>query len=112
MPFYQRIAFKQNQVSKDEETGKKLKMIDAREIVAIINMFDVGELQQICASYAGVFLQGEKCLIPIWKTLSDTENSGNIIPGIFDLYDAIECEFAAAYNDATGGRYGRKKYSG
>lgn len=41
MPFYQRIAFKQNQVSKDEETGKKLKMIDAREIVAIINMFDV-----------------------------------------------------------------------
>lgn len=37
---------------------------------------------------------------------------GNIIPGIFDLYDAIECEFAAAYNDATGGRYGRKKYSG
>ena len=36
MPFYQRIAFKQNQISKDEETGKKLKMIDA-----------------------GVFLQGE-----------------------------------------------------
>lgn len=35
----------------------------------------------------------------------------NIMPDIFDLYDAIEMEFATAFNE-TGGRYGRKKYSG
>lgn len=34
MPFFKRIAFKQNQISVDDETGKKNKMIDAREIVA------------------------------------------------------------------------------
>ena len=39
MPFFKRIAFKQNQISVDDETGKKNKMIDAREIVAIISMF-------------------------------------------------------------------------
>lgn len=31
----------------------------------------------------------------------------NIMPDIFDLYDAVEMEFADAYN-AGGGRYGRK----
>ncbi|WP_241433084.1 AIPR family protein [Listeria cornellensis] len=41
MPFYNRIAFKQNQVTEDINNGKKLKMIDAREIVAIINMFNI-----------------------------------------------------------------------
>lgn len=35
----------------------------------------------------------------------------NIMPDIFDLYDAIETEFADAFNN-TGGRYGRKKYAG
>ena len=35
----------------------------------------------------------------------------NIMPDIFDLYDAVEMEFADAYN-AGGGRYGRKKYAG
>lgn len=38
MPFFKRIAFKQNQISVDDETGKKNKMIDAREIVAIIKL--------------------------------------------------------------------------
>lgn len=41
MPFFKRIAFKQNQISVDDETGKKNKMIDAREIVAIISMFNI-----------------------------------------------------------------------
>lgn len=40
MPFYNRIAFKQNQIEIDNTNGKNLKMIDAREIVAIINMFN------------------------------------------------------------------------
>ena len=41
----------------------------------------------------------------------------NVVDGIvavkegFDLYDAVETEFATAFNE-TGGRYGRKKYSG
>ena len=35
----------------------------------------------------------------------------NIAPDIFDLFDTIETEFAEAYN-SSGGRYGRKKYSG
>ena len=33
MPFFSRIAFKQNQQSFDNETNRKLKMIDAREVV-------------------------------------------------------------------------------
>lgn len=47
MPFFRRIAFKQNQISINTETGKKEKMIDAREIVAIINMFNIREFNAI-----------------------------------------------------------------
>lgn len=111
MPFYQRIAFKQNQVSKDEETGKKLKMIDAREIVAIINMFDVESYSKSVHPTQAYSSKG-KMLDTYLENPERYRKFENIIPGIFDLYDAIECEFAAAYNDATGGRYGRKKYSG
>ena len=35
----------------------------------------------------------------------------NVIPDIFDLYEAIETEFALAYNE-NGRMYGRKTYSG
>ena len=35
----------------------------------------------------------------------------NVIPDLFDLYDAIETEFAVAYNE-NGRMYGRKSYSG
>lgn len=38
MPFFTRIAFKQNQQAFDDVTNKRLKMIDAREVVSIINM--------------------------------------------------------------------------
>lgn len=102
MPFYQRIAFKQNQISKDEETGKKLKMIDAREIVAIINMFDVESYSKSVHPTQAYSSKG-KMLDTYLENPERYRKFGNIIPGIFDLYDAIECEFAAAYNDATGG---------
>ena len=35
----------------------------------------------------------------------------NIVPDIFDLYEAIEADFAVAYNE-NGRMYGRKSYSG
>lgn len=40
MSFYDRIAFKQNQ-----QIGPGIKMIDAREIIAIISMFDIDKYQ-------------------------------------------------------------------
>lgn len=110
MPFYKRIAFKQNQVSINAETGKSEKMIDAREIVAIINMFNIEKFsptQQPIQAYSS-----KAKMLEIY--LEDYEfyrKFVNIIPDIFELYDIIEQEFAKSYNE-TGGKYGRKKYSG
>ena len=110
MPFYRRIAFRQNQSSVDEETGRNEKMIDAREVVAIINMFNV---DKFTGSNHPIQAYSSKAkMLSIY--LSDVESYRkyvNIIPDIFDLYDRIEQEFAKAYNEA-GGKYGRKKYSG
>lgn len=110
MPFYRRIAFRQNQSSVDEETGRNEKMIDAREVVAIINMFNV---DKFTGSNHPIQAYSSKAkMLSIY--LSDVESYRkyvNIIPDIFDLYDGIEQEFAKAYNE-TGGKYGRKKYSG
>lgn len=110
MPFYKRIAFRQNQVSVDENTGKNEKMIDAREIVAIINMFNV---EHYSANSHPIEAYSSKAKM-LNLYLSDVESYRryvNIIPDIFDLYDQIEQEFAKKYNE-TGGKYGRKKYSG
>lgn len=110
MPFYRRIAFRQNQSSVDEETGRNEKMIDAREVVAIINMFNV---DKFTGSNHPIQAYSSKAkMLSIY--LSDVESYRkyvNIIPDIFDLCDGIEQEFAKAYNEA-GGKYGRKKYSG
>ncbi|MDB7093543.1 AIPR family protein [Erysipelatoclostridium ramosum] len=110
MPFYRRIAFRQNQSSVDEETGRNEKMIDAREVVAIINMFNV---DKFTGSNHPIQAYSSKAkMLSIY--LSDVESYRkyvNIIPDIFDLYDGIEQEFAKAYNEA-GEKYGRKKYSG
>ena len=110
MPFYQRIAFKQNQIEKDDTTGKNFKMIDAREVVAIINMFDIDKFDAKTQPTQAYSSKGKM----LSMYLNDPEHYRkfvNIAPDIFDLYDAIEMEFAEAYN-ATGGRYGRKKYAG
>ncbi len=110
MPFYPRIAFKQNQIEKDDTTGKNFKMIDAREVVAIINMFDIDKFDAKTQPTQAYSSKGKM----LSMYLNDPEHYRkfvNIAPDIFDLYDAIEMEFAEAYN-ATGGRYGRKKYAG
>lgn len=109
MPFFERIAFKQNQV-RQNEAEKKMRMIDAREVVAIIMMFSLERYNdgkhpiQAYSSKAATLNEYLKDPDLIRKYV-------NVIPDIFDLYDTIECEFADAYNE-TGGRYGRKKYSG
>lgn len=110
MPFYKRIAFKQNQLEVDSLSGKNLKMIDARDIVAIINMFEMehgDQKMQPTQAYSS-----KSRMLQVY--LEDPERYRrftNIAPDIFDLFDTIETEFAEAYNSA-GGRYGRKKYSG
>ena len=110
MPFYKRIAFKQNQVYAEETTGKKLRMIDAKEIVALVSMFDIeryGSGNHPVQAYSSK----AKMLEIYLENPEHYRKYVNIMPDIFDLYEAVECEFADAYNE-TGGRYGRKKYSG
>lgn len=110
MPFFHRIAFKQNQQAFDDETNKKLKMIDAREVVSIINMFNIDTFDAVTHSIQAYSAKA-KMLDLYLKNPEDYRRYVNIMPDIFDLYDTIEMEFAAAFNE-TGGRYGRKKYSG
>lgn len=105
MPFYDRIAFKQNQ-----QLAPKVKMIDAREIVAILTMFNIGDFSETnhpTQSYSSK----AKILENYLEDITKFERFSNIAPDIFDLYDHIEVDFPEAYN-ATGGRYGGKKYSG
>ncbi len=110
MPFFNRIAFKQNQISFDDETGKKERMIDAREIVAIINMFNIDEFSG--NKHPSVAYSSKAKMLDIYLTNPEKYRKYvNIMPDIFDLFEAIEVDFADAYND-RGGRYGRKKYAG
>ncbi len=110
MPFFKRIAFKQNQTETDEETGKNLKMIDAREVVSIISMFDIDRYSANNQPTQAYSSKG-KMLENYLENPEKFRRFINIEPDIFDLYDAVEAEFADAYN-AKGGKYGRKKYSG
>lgn len=110
MPFFNRIAFKQNQVYTDPVTGKNQKMIDAREIVAIAGMFnperynDKNHPVQAYSSKA-------KMLEYYLDNPEHYRRFVNVLPDIYDLFEAVEQEFAEAYNK-SGGKYGRKKYSG
>lgn len=110
MPFFNRIAFKQNQQTFDDETNKKLRMIDAREIVSIISMFNVDKFDAV-AHPIKAYSSKAKMLELYLENPESYRRYVNIMPDIFDLYDTIETEFAIAYNE-TGGKYGRKKYSG
>lgn len=110
MPFFTRIAFKQNQQAFDDETNKKLKMIDAREVVSIINMFNIDKFDAINHPIKA-YSSKSRMLDLYLENPESYRRYVNIMPDIFDLYDAIETEFATAFNE-TGGRYGRKKYSG
>lgn len=110
MPFFKRIAFKQNQISVDGETGKKNKMIDAREIVAIINMFNITAYDDDHHP-TQAYSSKAKMLEMYLKNPEECRAYVNVMPDFFDLYNAIETEFADAYNSG-GGLYGRKKYAG
>lgn len=110
MPFFTRIAFKQNQQVFDDETNKRLKMIDAREVVSIINMFNIDKFDAMNHPIKA-YSSKAKMLELYLENPESYRRYVNIMPDIFDLYDAVETEFATAFNE-TGGRYGRKKYSG
>lgn len=89
---------------------KKLKMIDAREVVAIINMFNIEKFDVV--NHPIKAYSSKAKMLELY--LDDPESYRkyvNIMPDIFDLYDVIEMEFATAFNE-TGGKYGRKKFSG
>ena len=110
LPFYSRIAFKQNQIESDDITGKNLKMIDARELVAIISMFDkekfTGNVHPMQA-----YSSKEAMLKNYLQDSEYFRKFTNVMGEIFDIFDDVEKEFPEAFN-STGGRYGRKKYSG
>ena len=110
MPFFTRIAFKQNQQAFDDVTNKRLKMIDAREVVSIINMFNIDKFDAM--NHPIKAYSSKAKMLELYLNNPDSyRRYVNIMPDIFDLYDAVETEFATAFNE-TGGRYGRKKYSG
>lgn len=110
MPFYKRIAFKQNQIYTDPTTGKKMKMIDAREIVAIASMFNIDKYTDKNHPIQA-YSSKAKMLEYYLDNPEFYRKYVNVLPDIFDLYEAIEQEFPDAYN-STGGKYGRKAYSG
>lgn len=110
MPFYRRIAFKMNQMELDAESGKNLKMIDARDIVAIISMFDIEKYTSDTQPLQAYSAKGSILNIYL-KNPEYYRSFVNIAPDIFDLYDTIETEFAEAYNNG-GKRYGAKKFAG
>lgn len=105
MPFYNRIAFKQNQ-----QLAPRVQMIDAREIVAILTMFNRGVYSE-SHHPTHTYSSKAKVLDEYLKDPDYFERFSNIATDIFDLYDQIERDFSEAYN-ATGGRYGARKYSG
>lgn len=110
MPFYKRISFKQNQITRDVDTNKALKMIDARDVVSIICMFNIEKYNN--TEHPTKAYSGKQAMLNTY--LNDPQHYRkfvNVIPDIFDLYEAIETEFALAYNE-NGRKYGRKTYSG
>ncbi len=105
MTFFERIAFKQNQ-----QLAPKVRMIDAREIVAILTMFNRSVYSETVHP-TQAYSSKAKVLDDYLANPDHFEIFSNIAPDIFDLYDQIERDFPDAYN-STGGRYGGRKYSG
>ena len=110
MPFFERISFKQNQRTLDAATNKALKMIDARDIVSIACMFNIDKYDS--SEHPTKAYSNKQAMLDMY--LDNPEHYRkfvNVLPDFFDLYDAIETEFALAYNE-NGRMYGRKTYSG
>lgn len=105
MPFYDRVAFKQNQYN-----GQGKRVIDAREIVAVLTMFNIDNYSETIHP-TQTYSSKASVLDKYLANQEPFEKMHNIAPDIFDLYNEIEKDFPTAYN-ATGGRYGLRKYSG
>ena len=89
---------------------KKLRMVDAREVVAIVSMFNVNQYTNTSHPITA-YASKAKVLELYLNNSEEYRKYVNIMPDIFDLYNAIEKEFPYAYIE-NGGRYGSKKYSG
>ena len=126
--YYNRISFRQNEFWGNKDVTN---IIDVREIIAIINMFnpllyDPMKANHPIQSYSGkeVSLSKFLKLAPKGKkTKSQDSNNGDrvfrdisiknmctIIPKAFELWDKIEQEFASVSHDIKK-RYGSKPYS-
>lgn len=110
MPFFKRISFKQNQITRDVDTNKALKMIDARDIVSIVCMFNIKKYNSDIHP-TRAYAEKQVMLREYLEAPEHYRKFVNVLPDIFDLYDAIETEFAYAYNE-NNRMYGRKPYSG
>lgn len=122
--YIERIEFHQNQMRQKKEKNP----IDIREIVSIINMFNLSlypNIEMRCdhpiQSFSGKEVGLKKFLqAGLDKDVSDEEcraardqlllKMAPIIPDIFILWDTIECHFTEATTQ-LGKRYGRKKYA-
>ena len=104
--FYNRIAFKQN-----EHVGEK-NVIDIREIIAIMNMFNQsiypqnGDVQPI-QSYTGKEASLNRFLRLRASRDQIVKNMAPIIPDIFRIWETVETTFADKGN--TANRTYRKK---
>lgn len=121
--YYDRIAFKQNEYWGDRE---KTNVIDVREIIAIMNMFNPylykpNKVPHPIQSYTGkeVSLKKFLKLAPEGSKNKDgdvdyrnkvVKNMAMIIPDIFLLWDIIEKEIPQVSKDLNR-KYGSKKYS-
>lgn len=109
MPFFTRIAFKQNQQAFDDVTNKRLKMIDAREVVSIINMFNIDKFD--ATNHPIKAYSSKAKMLELYLDNPDSyRRYVNIMPDIL-IYMMQLRRVATAFNE-NGGRYGRKKYSG
>lgn len=99
-PYFERIAFKQN-----EHVGDK-NIIDVREIIAIMNMFNQsifppnGETQPI-QSYTGKEASLNRFLRLKESRNQIVKNMTPIIPDIFKLWETVETSFADKGNTAN-----------
>lgn len=120
--YIDRIEFKQN------ELRGKANTIDIREIISILNMFNQTlydnqntNMQSPIQSFSGKEVSLKRFLqMNMPNNSSDEEIRTHreqvlrcmapVIPGIFELWDYIECNFTNA-TKTIGKRYGAKSYS-
>ncbi len=108
--FKDRIIYKMNEEKFDNE-----KNIDIREIIAIMNMFNLDIYSNDIKSNPPIqSYTGKEVTLKKYLDLPDIEKSvnkfSNIIEEIFELYDLIETQFPEAFNK-NNKKYGVKKYA-